>query len=262
MRTDLNQLLDGRRWLLREFPFRHIWAESVFAPALYEQMIAEFRHLLGAPDGHGFQRNMPGYDATGHSFRPGYRGAFDIFFSAEFRRLMSTVSGAPITCDMDAGLHHHRPGARSGRVHNDLSPGWFLARSSSPSPDATVNLSDSARCNYRSGETPEPGVEVVEMVRALALIYYLDNGPWLPGNGGETGLYLSNTVPVTEPASLVPPKDNSMLAFECTPRSFHTYLESRRTRNSPVLWWHRPKEDATSRWGEEAIASWPRGQRR
>ncbi|SEC70066.1 hypothetical protein SAMN04490357_2672 [Streptomyces misionensis] len=261
MHTDLNRSLCGRRWLVRTFPFRHVLADSVFTPALHEQLTAELGDLLDASGGHGFERNMRGFEATGHGFRPGYRGAFDIFFSAEFRRLMSSVFDAPLTCDVDASLHHHEPGARSGHIHNDLNPGWFPARPQD-SPDSAVNLSDPSRCDYRFGETGEAGLEVVERVRAVALLYYLHNGPWVPGNGGETGLYLDRTGPVAEPFLVAPPKDNALLAFECTPRSFHTYLESRVPRNSLIMWWHRPKEDAVARWGEKAIVPWLRGQRK
>jgi hypothetical protein len=261
MYTDLDHLLCGRRWLLRTFPFPHVLADDVFTPALHRQLTDEFRGFLEASGGHELERKMRGFEATGHGFRPGYRGAFEVFFSNEFRQLISTVFDASLTFDVDAGLHHHEPDARSGHIHNDLNPGWFPARAADASPEETVNLSDPSQCDYRSGKIRKSGVEGVERVRAVALLYYLNNGPWIPGNGGETGLYLDRKLPVLEPTLLVPPKENSLFAFECTPRSFHTYLESHVPRNSLIMWWHRPKEDAVARWGEKAIVAWQGGQR-
>ncbi|MFJ6137145.1 2OG-Fe(II) oxygenase [Kitasatospora sp. NPDC092286] len=258
MNSSLDEILDGRRWRLREYPFRHLWAEPVFRRTRYEQMALELRQLLAVDGTDGFQRNMRGYDATGHSFRPGYRGAFEAFLSSEFRDALSRVFDVPVTCDVNASLHHHEAGAASGQVHNDLNPGWFVAR---PHPDG-VNLADSGRCSYRYGTTSEPGLETVERVRAVAVLYYLDNGPWFPGRGGETGLYLDRTTAVTEPTVLVPPTDNGMLAFECTPTSFHTYLASTTQRNSLVLWLHRSKEDAVARWTDREIVRWARASGR
>ncbi len=255
----LHDVLDGRRWRLRDYPFPHLWAESVFCRTRYEEMVAEFRTFLTAGGGLGFQRNMRGYDATGHGFQPGYHGAFDVFFALEFRDTLSHIFETPVTCDINAALHHHEPGAASGQVHNDLNPGWFLRKPSSDG--AEVNLADSVRCSYRYGTTSEPALETVERIRAVAVLYYLDNGPWFPGRGGETGLYPDVTTPVTEPAMVVPPTDNAMLAFACTPTSFHTYLTSRTPRNSLVLWLHQRKEDAIARWPEHSIVYWSKEAR-
>lgn len=253
MSIHVEDVLDNRRWRLRGYPFRHIWAESVFQPGVYEAMVDEYRQLqaVGAP--HGFRRDMPGYDAAELSFRPGYRGAFEPVLSRPLHTLLARILSVPVTGDVNAALHYHAPGGASGHIHNDLNPGWFVRDAGDE-----VNLSDSARCGYRNG-TGAPELDRVERVRAVAVIFYLNNGSWDPGCGGETGLYLSRDSAVAAPAALVPPADNSLLAFECTPASYHAYLASGRPRCSLSLWLHRPKEDAIARWGERAIVYWPKG---
>jgi hypothetical protein len=55
----------------------------------------------------------------------------------------------------------------------------------------------------------------------------------------------------------VPPINNSMLLFECTPYSYHSFISNRRSvRNCLVMWLHRPKEEVTARWGETVIEKW------
>jgi len=50
-----------------------------------------------------------------------------------------------------------------------------------------------------------------------------------------------------------------MLAFECTPFSFHSFLHNHRhPRNSFILWLHRRREEVAQRWGAERIAMWPK----
>jgi 2OG-Fe(II) oxygenase superfamily len=254
VKIQLDEVLDSRRWRLRHYPFKHIWAESVFRRVYYQQMVEEFRHLLSITDGSGFRRDMPGYDATECSFRPGYSGAFDPMLSHQLHASVARILGVTITGDINAALHYHAAGGASGQVHNDLNPGWFLSQPS----ENEVNLSNNTRCSYRHGTTSELGVDRVELVRAVAVIFYLNNGSWTPGHGGETGLYVNRTDEVAKPAVLIPPMDNALIAFECTPSSYHAYLAARTPRSSLALWLHRCKEDAVARWGERSIVYWPK----
>ena len=92
----------------------------------------------------------------------------------------------------------------------------------------------------------------------MSLLFYLANGPWHPGDGGETALYASSSdAALTGPAATVAPVDNSLVLFECTPYSWHTFLSNRvRPRESLVMWLHRSKQDTVDRWGEASIAYW------
>ncbi|WP_433757792.1 2OG-Fe(II) oxygenase family protein [Nocardia sp. CA-135398] len=91
-------------------------------------------------------------------------------------------------------------------------------------------------------------------MRAVAVLFYFGNPDWRPGDGGETGLFAhigANPVP----ALTVPPLNNSLLLFECTPRSWHSFVgDNVAARNSVMMWLHRPKEDVLRRWGGDSIA--------
>ena len=90
------------------------------------------------------------------------------------------------------------------------------------------------------------------------MIFYAANPPWMPGEGGETGLYPHGQSSVTAPAVRVPPVNNSLLIFENTPRAWHAFIANRRSpRNSIVLWLHRPVDQARMLFSEAALFRWP-----
>ena len=94
-------------------------------------------------------------------------------------------------------------------------------------------------------------------IRGVAIIYYLNNLAWAPGDRGETGLYRAAQDPIEHPVVEVPPSNNSLLAFECTPHSFHTFRGNNRyARNSVIVWIHRQKSTVLGRWGDAAIVPW------
>jgi hypothetical protein len=124
-------------------------------------------------------------------------------------------------------------------------------------PGRGIQASDPAVLDYQTGARRRPGVEVEPFARAVALLYYVGNEEWRPGDGGETGLYAHRGVPVAAPDAAVPPVNNSLVLFECTPASFHTFLSNRRTvRNAVVMWLHRDYGEVTARWGETSLVRW------
>jgi hypothetical protein len=138
-------------------------------------------------------------------------------------------------------------------VHNDLNPGWFIDR---PRPDG-INSAASTWCDYHHGEPCAAGTTPVCRIRAIAMLYFLNNGPWRPGHGGECGLYADRDA--SQPSAKVGPVDNSILIFECTPWSFHRFLSNTAgPRDSVILWLHRKRELAVNRWGERSIVKWSR----
>lgn len=251
----LDGALKSRRWVRRLAPFPHVLAHEVFTAEVYAALEAAFKTLLAAPDEAHFNvgpfRHRSAYDMDSVGFNPQMTGPLSLFASRAWHDMLAAVSGVNATGDINGGLHHHRVGGASGRVHNDLNPGWF-----SRSDDlAGINVSD-GRCDYHSGATQEAGLAVQERVRAAAMLFYINNPPWRAGDGGETGLYLSASD--SEPAASVPPINNTLLLFECTPYSYHRFLSNRRNeRNSIILWLHRTKAEAVSRWGNK-IVYWPK----
>jgi Rps23 Pro-64 3,4-dihydroxylase Tpa1-like proline 4-hydroxylase len=86
------------------------------------------------------------------------------------------------------------------------------------------------------------------------MIYFLDNPNWQRGAGGETGLYAGAYDDVHDPAVAMPPINNSLLLFKCSPRSYHSFISNRQfERNSVIAWYHRPRAAVEAEHGGDAI---------
>jgi len=250
-------VLANRRWWRGDDPFPHVIAPGVLRDDVYAELNTCFAELLQqglseqARPG-WLSRGIRNYDAYAMSFPARLQNAFALFHSRGFHDLIAGTMGLHATKDVNGGVHHHQPGSASGTPHNDLNPGYFI---DVPRLDG-VNPSDDALCDYCSGRTRST-LPVRETVRGVAALFYLHNGPWQPGDGGETALYVREGT-AFHPVIRVPPIDNSLLLFECRPDSYHGFLQNRRRpRNSIILWLHRSKEEVVARWGEDSIVRWP-----
>lgn len=250
------ELLAHRRWVYRTRPFPHVYVRDVFTLDFYRRLAEEFQRLrTSQPD--LFTKVTDGYGAGGVSLTRIGNGPFEVFLSRAWNDLIAGVVGVGVTGDVEGSLHRHPPGSPRGWPHHDLTPAWFPE----PIPEPTRAGLPSAEIDLKSGARPE-GVPARELVRAVAVLFYLGNGPWQPGAGGETGLFadigtLDPTTGQPIPAISIPPVDNSMIVFECTPRSWHTFLGANiSARNCVVMWLHRPREQAEQLWGGERIVQW------
>ncbi len=249
-RRPLEELLANRRWVRRARPFPHVVASNVFVADFATELDAEFARIEREhPE--AFRRNMTGYDASGADLGHYRDGPLAVFLSREWHDLIAGVTGVTATGDVSASVHHHDPHSAGGWPHNDLNPGWYAE----PAPAAgQIRLAGTDGVDYHHG-TRAPGVSARETIRAVSVLFYLGNPAWAPGDGGETGLY--DSPHSTGPSAAVPPVNNSLVLFECTPFSWHGYLGNRaKPRNSVVMWLHRPKADVVARWGEPSIVRW------
>jgi 2OG-Fe(II) oxygenase superfamily len=244
----LEQVLACRNWNVREKPFRHVVVQNVFNEDYYQQLENSFRSLLAKGlsdeyDDNRFSRNMGNYDAFGCAFDELECGPFEIFFNRQFHDFLAGVFGVDATGDIESSRHHHGPRGRSGSIHNDFNPCWF------PKGRAgEINVASDVH-NEKKGREHH-------VVRAVSLIYYLNND-WSPGDGGETGFYSYHDVDVLQPDVAVPPRNNSLLAFECTPFSYHSFIANGdKPRDSFIMWLHREYNDAIKRYGEENLVAW------
>ena len=252
--VSLNRVLNRRPWVLCNDPFPHIRAEEVFIPEFYRELETAFEEILGDsgsptwPEAR-LTRNMPGYDAFGADFDTRVRWPLSFLQSREWHDFLARLFAVDAVGCMSVALHHHSIGSRDGFAHNDLNPGWFVRTG------ADIDIPRGDMCHYRTGAPANANVRPVEMIRGVALVYYLNNLPWQPGDGGETGLFRAPYD--VHPVVSVPPINNSLVAFECTPQSFHAFRSNHRyPRNSISSWVHRDKSTVVARWGEAAIVRW------
>ena len=241
-------MLENRAWTKRAWPFLYLHARSVFKEKFFKEMVDQYSSLLAQIDGSPFgvfKRTIPGYDAYGTGFDESLSGPLRVFVTLAWHKMIANLFGVLATNHVNIGAHHHRPGSASGWVHNDFNSVWFPKRAG-----GELAFPQHKICGYRDGSGSLPDSEKTEVVRAVAMIFYLCNDGWIEGEGGETGLYLSPDDDVLDPCVRIPPEDNSLVLFECTPSSYHTYLCSpRRARNSVIMWLHCSKSDAIAKWG-------------
>ncbi|MGK8502443.1 2OG-Fe(II) oxygenase family protein [Nocardia asiatica] len=246
------ELFAHRRWIRRSHPFPHVYARDVFVPEFYQRLADELRRVRRERPGL-FETVAAGYSADGIRLADLRDGPLGVFSSREWHDLVARLGAVEATGDIEGSVHHHEPGSPFGWPHNDLNPAWFPGpppdRDDVRLPDGTVDIKTGARA---------PGVVARETVRAVAVLFYLGNPGWQPGDGGETALYDHVADGAALPSVvLVPPLDNSLLLFEVTPRSWHTFAGNNvRDRNSVVMWVHRTRADAERRWGGDKIVHW------
>ncbi|MQY23982.1 2OG-Fe(II) oxygenase [Nocardia macrotermitis] len=245
-------LLAHRRWVRRTRPFAHVYVRDVFEPRFYARLAAEYEQVR-AERPQLFGKVANNYGASGVSLSELRDGPLEVFVSRAWHDLIAGVVGVTdVTGDVEGSVHHHPPDSPRGWPHSDLAPAWFGSRAPAKEaialPDPAVDLKKGTRA---------AGVEARELVRAVAVLFYFGNPDWQPGDGGETGLYSAIGGPNPEPAIFVPPLNNSMIVFECTPRSWHAFAGGNTAvRNSVVMWLHQPRELAVRRWGGAGIAEW------
>jgi hypothetical protein len=253
----LETLLDNRRWVRRAEPFPHVSATGVFTAPFYKELESAFAELLsrGLSDGLSADRlcrNSAAYGAYVLDLNRCGSSALGVFASRTWHDVIASATGVVANGDIGGALHHHRPGGSDGVVHCDLNAAWFVDRHEADG----VNQSDSRVCDYITGTVYSDSARPRATVRAAAMIFYLCNGPWRPGDGGATGLYARGDDDVSRPQRTIEPLDNSLVAFACTPSSFHTFTANRTPRSSVIMWLHQPREVAVARWGVEAIEPW------
>jgi LPS sulfotransferase NodH len=244
----LRAALSPVRWWRSSRPFPHARAWPVFRPEVYASLVGAFREY---EDAGRFTRGIPGYDVTAMPVTRENAGPFEVFTSRPWHDLLARMFDVDATGEVNISLHHHAVGSLSGSPHNDLNPGWFVPGD----PKGEIVVHSPRVCDYRTGAT-KTAEQSVERVRAIAVIYHLGN-PEVPTSGGDTGLYRGTSDPVDRPLVMAPPVNNSLIAFECTPFSYHAFLTNRNNeRNCLVMWLHRSKEDVVDMYGEASIVGW------
>lgn len=246
----LGRYLAHHQWQLKSEPFSHVVAHDVFTEDCYSRLAVAFRSTLASAMHRGY---LEDHDIHGTTLGSHHAEMFAPLLSRAWHDRLASTFDVSATGHVLAGIHHHLVGGSEGFPHNDLNSGWFAGKPSA----GEITLSSPLLLDYTSGHVLSRdlrAVDLVHTVRAVAMIFYLCNPGWRPGDGGTTALYRSAEDDMDHPVLEVPPINNSLLAFECTPESFHGFRSNTTSeRNSIVLWLHRPLEYVINRWGRDAI---------
>jgi hypothetical protein len=242
---------DGQWWEHAE-PFRHYGATGVFDAATYARLERQFTEILDATSGkidgeYTLKKVLGNYDAQILGFNDILAEKFAPIFTDDWLRPITSFLGMKYLPRVEGALHSNPKNSSTGWIHTDLCSGWFDEKYSDREK---LTLPPRGRCNYFTGRTTKLDAEPEEYIRSATLIFYLCNDEWTSSDGGETGLYgAARETPNTE-KRLVPPVNNSLLLFECSPHSYHRFVANPgRARNSIILWLHSTVENAQEKWG-------------
>lgn len=244
--------LDCGEWWGYSSPFRHWRVTGVLDAAAYRRVSASFNSILETTAGqrqgpYRLAQSTANYDALMLAVNADIALAFAPFFSEAWIRSLHRFLSIPELGRIDGALHSSPKGSRTGWIHSDLCSGWF---NEDPSSTDWMLFADRSHCDYFTGRRKTRLANPKEYVRAATMIYYLCNDDWKPGDGGETALYSASRQCERTSRELVPPINNTLLLFECSPHSYHRFLRNPGcTRNSIIFWLHTDVRHAQSRWG-------------
>jgi hypothetical protein len=243
----LDRVLANRRWWFGTQPFPHVVARRVFVHQFYRRLVDAFEAEIPRDNPASYNAR---HDFTGHSLTSATRGPLSVFLSREWHDVFAGLFGIETSGHVAAGLHRHLPGSRNGFPHNDIAP-EKLARPERVNEVIQHGLPAAQRPSGTNGSD--------QSVRAVAILFYLNHGRWLPGDGGETGLYNHWRDPVDEAVARVPPVDNSLLAFECSPLSYHSFITNRTRRDSVIVFLYRTLDSYLDIWGQDGVKQYVHG---
>lgn len=240
-------------WYDVKYPFRHFRASNVLNQKAYSTISSAFSSILypkltDVNNNYKFSKANQRYDALMVAMNPELAALFIPFFSEAFLKMISDFLAIPFLPRIDGGLHSSPKHSRSGWIHTDFCSAWF---DESQVTDNAILFPNRSRCDYFTGVAKTSSAKPVEYVRAATLIYYLCNDSWKPGDGGETGVYGSARLTPRTEYDLIKPLNNTLLLFECSPHSYHCFINNPGlVRNSLIMWLHTSVDYAESNWGK------------
>jgi len=259
--NELDALSVGEWWQYK-YPFKHYRVTNPLTAGQYRSIAAAFSEILrgsvsNRTSTYKLKQSTANYDVEMLAMNAELAPRFQPLFNSAWLKSIARFIGIPYTNRLDGALHSAPINSRTGWIHTDCCSAWF--DTPTPASADAVIFADRTRCDYFSGAPRVPDAKPVEYVRAVTLLFYLCNEDWKPGDGGETGLYSAAKESARSRSELVPPHNNTLLIFECSPHSYHRFITNPgRRRNSIILWLHGTPEFVNSKWGAGAVHRIPR----
>lgn len=155
-----------------------------------------------------------------------------VIASLELRSLIAEAFNIRIDENVLIGMHRHNPPSKAGWAHTDFAVVSFPRTQPNLNGVRVFPVDDG--CTY-ADDTAERQPNAVKTARSLACLYYVANEQWEPGKGGETGVFSNMGERLI---AKIPPKNNSLFVFECSPLSYHAYLGSEHMERNSFIWWY------------------------
>lgn len=221
---------------LSSYPFNYLVVEEVFESVLAVSLSSLFRELIVDARGIGKVGEVGElvYDALNFTPRIEHvrHTALAWLASAELSEMISSIFNIRLDENFMIGMHRHNPGSRPGWPHTDFAVVSF--------PDEPPNVGglryfrEDNGCHY-ADDTRDRQPNSLKTARAIACLYFTANPDWQPDMQGETGIYAELGKRLV---SRIPPKNNSLLAFEISPLSYHAFMGSPKVQRNSYIWWY------------------------
>lgn len=219
--------------LIAIHPFPHIVVDNLLKKEAYQKIVENFQMVmsrgLSTNERDGSKFHYFDIDYDGYLFTPSpsleESNPLRLFYSMEWQSTISRLFCQKITYETAVAYHHHPSGDETGFVHHDFSFKFFDRRTRLKNfviPKSTRDSDDNSPT-------------LLKRRRAIAIILYVNNGTWIEGDGGETGLYLEDKITCVK---RVAPIDNRILIFQISEKSMHAFQKNLKERNCIVQWFH------------------------
>lgn len=232
-------------------PFKHVVIDNFFKEDFAKKLKEEFNKKLSEgfsgdyKDLSKFRVFDPKIKYDGYVYTPKLNTdeTTAVFYSLTWNIFFQKMFNKPTTFGTNMAFHHHPPHDATGWVHNDYATHIFPQKLVLPN-----GVHASAGENISGGvESERLTKNAIKQKRTIALIYYFNDTPWNDGDGGETGLYASRNE--KDLVKKIAPRNNRLLAFDVSPKSFHAFQENKFERNSIVQWFHVDLDWAEKEYG-------------
>lgn len=231
-----NMINKSARFSISSYPYNYLIVEDLFDEGTAFGLSAVFNDLIqtGRTIGKVGEVGDLVYEAI--NFTPKLQHVqstpISTIASVELKNLIAEVFDIYLDENLMIGMHRHNPPSKPGWSHTDFAVVSF--------PNIPANhggqrvYAEADQVNY-SDDSKHRQPDSIKTARAIACLYYTANQEWRPGLGGETGVYLPDGKTLV---ASVPPKNNSLFAFEISPHSYHAYLGSAAMQRSSFIWWY------------------------
>jgi hypothetical protein len=211
-------------------PYRHIVIRNLLKEKPYNEMCHSAKDVLKQSSPSFKYHGGVTYSACMATLTPeNMKDGYDFFGSPEWKNCVSKLFNIQFNKLIMLSAHHHTAPSKSGWVHADLSICSYNDdenRSIIIGPNGANYIDDTANRQPKS----------TKCVRRVACLYYFNNKEDITEqDGGSTAIYDASGKKMVKK---VIPENNSVLLFEISPTSYHTYVGATFDRTALVHWFH------------------------
>jgi hypothetical protein len=243
----------NRKLTIASFPYNYLIIEELFdeGTAFALQTLLDHHMTKGKTIGKVGEVGEHNYEALSYTptFDDIVHSPISQIASSNLKDLISRLFRIGLDENIMIGTHRHMPPSKPGWTHTDFA---IVSFPSIPANFQGQRIYDErGGCRYSDDSRDrQPGT--IKTARAVACLYYTANPEWTPGMGGETGIYLQDGKTLV---ASIPPKNNSLFAFEISPMSYHAYQGSETMQRSSYIWWYHASPSMLVRRHDSVVAA-------